>query len=311
MRIALLPFFALICHITMAGTGDVLRCVADIQDALDRRQTGKAYDVTVQIVRPGIPGKSGFIAKDKTGRMSFGVNAAITHKCPTNAGDIVRVQGVTVLDWSIYQIAPPDVRCMGADSRHIEQVGHGTPEAPIEISGTDFYARPDLNNKLVRLQGVIYDVFMDEIDPSFIFFVLVCEGKTIYLAISDKTMSYEIANRLVGATVLAEGIASDTDTGCRTRLGRVLSARSIDSISVISSSSVDPFAASELTSKFMPHTTRPPKIDRRRTSGHVIAVWNNGERILLRNANGDLIRADLRTHSHPGYGEHKIGRAHV
>ena len=304
MRIALLPFFALTCHITMAGTGDVLRCIADIQDALDRRQTGRAYDVTVQIVRPGIPGKDGFIARDATGSMAFGVNPAIKHECPTNIGDIVRVQGETVLDWSIYQIAPPNVRCIGADSRHIEQIGHGTPDAPIEVSGAEFYARPELSNRLVRLQGVIYDVFRDEIDPSYIFFVLVCDGKTVYFVIHDKTMSDEISNRLVGATVLAEGITSDKDTGCRTRLGRILSARSIDSIKVISSSSADPFDAPEMTRNFMPHTTRPPKIDRRRASGHVVAVWNNGERILLRTASGDLVRADLRTHSPPRYGEY-------
>ena len=303
MKIALLPFFALICHITMAGTGDVLRCVADIQKALDRKQPGKTYDVTVQIVRPGVPGKDGFIAKDDTGHMGFGVNPAIKHECPTNAGDIVRVQGETILDRSISQITPPDISRIGADCRRIEKVGHATPEATIDISGTDFY-RPELNNRLVRIKGVVYDVFRDEIDPTFVFFVLVCEGKTVYFVIRDKAMSDEISNRLVGATVLAEGITSDKDTGCRTRLGRILSARSINAIRVISSSSTDQFDAPELTRNFMPHTTRPPKIDRRRASGHVIAVWNNGERILLRTANGDLIRADLKTRPPPRYGEH-------
>ena len=300
----LFTFFVLACHIAMAGTGDVLRCIADIRSALDKELPGISYDVTAQIIYPGIPGKYEFVAKDDTGYLKFGVNPAAKHECPTNAGDIVRIRGVTIPDHSTSQKSPPGFLRIGADCRRIERIGHVAPETPLEVSGMDFYNRPELCYRFLRLKGTIHDLFRDEIDPKFVFLVLVCDEKTIYMAILCETASDDELNCLVGSTVSAEGIAIDNAPGCRTRLGRILNASNMNAVKVIASSSTDPFAVSELAKGFHPHATRPPKIDRCRVSGHVIAVWNNGERILMRTASGDLIRADIKTYPPPRYGEH-------
>ena len=305
MKNRLFPFFALVCHVAMAGTGDVLRCIAEIQDALGRNLADRPYEVTAQIIQPGIPGKYAFTAQDETGAFRFGVNPAITHQCPTNAGDMVRICGKTVsFIPGVSQRAHPSQRSIGADCLQITHISHATPPKPVDVSGKDFYRRTDLRNRLVRIKGTIHDVFRDEIDPKHVFIVLNCDEAPVYVTILGERLPDADMNRLVGLTVAVIGVAVDDTPGCRTRIGRILNASSVDAIKAISSSDGDPFTVPELTRTFIPHTTRPLKIDRRRASGHVIAVWNKGNRILLRTAAGDLIRAELKTHPPPSYGDH-------
>ena len=305
MKSRLFPFFMLACHVAMAGTGDVLRSIAEIQDALDRNLADRPYEVTAQIVQPGIPGKDAFTAQDETGAFRFGVNPAITHQCPTNAGDMVRIYGKTLaLIPGVSQRTHPSQRSIGADCLQITRIGHAPPPKPLDVSGKDFYARTELRNRLVRINGIVHDVFRDEIDPKHVFVILDCGDTIVYIAFPDENLSDDYMNKLVGSTVAAIGVAVDNIPGCRKRLGRILSVRGLDAIGVMSSSDGNPFTVPELSRSFFPHTMRPVVLDRRRISGHVIAVWNNGNRILLRTTAGDLIRAELKTHPPPLYGDH-------
>ena len=305
MKNRLFPFFALVCHVAMAGTGDVMRCIAEIQDALDRNLADRTYEVTAQIVQPGIPGKYEFTAQDGSGALRFGVNRAITHQCPTNAGDIVRICGKTLaVIPGVSQRAHPSQRSIGADCLKITRVGHAPPPKPLDVSGKDFYARTELRNRLVRINGIVHDVFRDEIDPKHVFVILDCGDTIVYIAFPDENLSDDYMNKLVGSTVAAIGVAVDNIPGCRKRLGRILSVRGLDAIGVMSSSDGNPFTVPELSRSFFPHTMRPVVLDRRRISGHVIAVWNKAERILLRTAAGDLVRAELKPQPPPQYGDH-------
>ena len=304
MRTGFIASTLLACHLAVAGTGDVLRCIADIQDALDRHLADVPYDVTGQIIQPGIPGKYAFTANDGTASLVFGVNSAATAQCPTNFGDIVRIIGQTVAVPVSNQTAPPGILHFGADSRRIVRIGHATPPEPIDVTGKDFYGRSDLRNQLVRIKGTVHDTFRDEIDPKFIFLVLTCEGTAVYMAIRDDDRSTRTLDSFIGSTVCATGILRHNNPGCRTRLGRILAASSPDALSVVSSSGADPFAAPELSRSYLPDMSRPQNIERFRAAGHVIAVWNGGERILLRMADGDFVRADLKLRPPPRHGEH-------
>ena len=294
----------LACRICAAGTGDVLRCIADIQRALDSGRADSPYEVTAQVIYPGIPGKYSFTASDATGSLNFGVNPAATSQCPTNAGDIIRICGRTVSVAVSKQKAPPDIRRFGADSTRIERIGHSAPPEPLDVSGTEFYSRAELRNRLVRIRGTVHDTFMDEIDPKFAFLVLTCDATAVYMAVLAESMPKDRMDSLVGSTVSAVGIATDEDPGCRTWLGRILTASSADAISVISSKDVASLSVPELDHSLMPGMARPQNIARRKVTGHVIAVWSGGERMLLRTANGDLVRADLKFRQPPRYGDH-------
>ena len=305
MKARLFTFFALACHIAMAGTGDVLRCIAEIQDALDNKLTDRPYEVTAHVIQPGIPGKYTFTAQDRSGALRFGVNPAITHQCPTNAGDMVHIYGKTLaVIPGKSQRTHPSQLSIGADCLEITRIGYAPPPKPLDVSGKDFYERTDLCNRLVRIVGMIHDVFRDEIDPKHIFVILDCGDSTVYITFLDESLSDDYMNKLVGSTVAAIGVAVDNVPGCRTRLGRILSARDLDAISVMSSSDSNPFTVPELSRTFFPHTMNSVKLDRRRVSGHVIAVWNKGNRILLRTTAGDFIRAELKSHPPPLYGDH-------
>ena len=87
---------SLTSHLAAAGTGDVLRTIADINAAIEKRIAGATYDVTAKLVLPVKPKLLTFHAADETGCTIFGMDPAIRPTIPTNAGDIVRIKGVII-----------------------------------------------------------------------------------------------------------------------------------------------------------------------------------------------------------------------
>ena len=85
-----------LCRLAAAGTGDVLRTIADINAAIEKRIAGATYDVTAKLVLPVKPKLLTFHAADETGCTIFGMDPAIRPTIPTNAGDIVRIKGVII-----------------------------------------------------------------------------------------------------------------------------------------------------------------------------------------------------------------------
>ena len=106
----------LLCRLAAAGTGDVLRTVADINAAIEKQIAGARYDVTAKLIQPVSAKLLSFCATDETGAAQFGLDPAILPSIPTNAGDIVRIEGVLI---------PTQVSKVGLHSHRISLVAHG------------------------------------------------------------------------------------------------------------------------------------------------------------------------------------------
>ena len=284
---------SLTSHLAAAGTGDVLRTIADINAAIEKRIAGATYDVTAKLVLPVKPKLLTFHAADETGCTIFGMDPAIRPTIPTNAGDIVRIKGV---------IIPTLKDKVGLHSQKISLMAHGPPPEAKPIAGQDFYGAK-MRNHLVRLQGIVYDAIRDEFDCQWSFLVLNCDGKIIYAAFLIDESNGDRIDQLIGAKVLIEGIVTDHYYGNRITLERFLCSYGFTSIKVISQDSIAPFEVSEISkAEFPPDSTTPIETRRRRVCGQVIATWKRGERILVKTSSNYLVRVELNSRTSPRVG---------
>ena len=181
----------LVCRLVAAGTGDILQTAAEVNDAVERRAVGAHYDVTAKLVSLSDEKLPLFHATDETGMACFGMDPAIRPSIPTNAGDIVRIEGVVI---------PTSKDKVGLHSVRITLVSHGEPLEALQISGKDFYGRDNMRNRLVRIKGVVYDAMRDEIDYQWSFLVLNSDDTIIYAAISSERLKSDDLDRLIGST---------------------------------------------------------------------------------------------------------------
>ena len=294
MRTHLCLTFVAICHLAAA---DVVRSIAEA-DAAFAKSGGDAvrFDITATITLPGIPGKRAFAAEDSSGCAVFGTNPSITSLCPTNAGDVMRLRGVLV---------PSRLRnhVFEFDTLQIDLVRHGPPPTPRPITGRELAADDDLKLRLVTVRGKVHDVFRDEIDPPWLFFVLDSDGVAVYFAAYSETAVIEDFDRFIGATVSATGVANDS-TGARAVMKRVICAHSLSAIKILAPSTADPFDVPRISEIAAPHDITHFASTRCRAAGHVVAVWDAASSILLAADDGGLMRVDLRNLPAPPYGSH-------
>ena len=283
------------CHVAFAGTGDVLRTIAELNAACSNGVAGLRYDVTAKMLMPPRPHDLEFYALDETGATIFGMDPAILRDCPTNAGDIVSIKGIIV--------QTQRKGLVGLHSEQVALVAHGDPPAPIPASPNDIYGSDRLRFRLVSVQGTVYDAFRDEIDHHWSFIVLNCNGTPIYVAVSGDDVAPEDLERLIGATASVDGIVADNIYGSRITLKRHLSIHGLSSIKVLSPGA-DPFVVPEYSSSPFPLSANAMEVGRRRISGHVIAAWDGGGRVLIRTDSGNIVRADLKSRPPPHYGEY-------
>ena len=253
------------------------------------------FDFTVKVTLPGIPRRHSFVAEDESEARWFGINPAISDSCPTNAGDVLRVRGVAI----------PSVKTTyNFDCRQIELVRHGRPVEAKPVSWEDVYASTNMANRLVQLEGVVFDTFRDEIDPQWSLIVLDCGGGIVYCAICDEAASETALEELIGARVSFVGILRTLPTGNRKMIDRLVYSHGMPYVKVLSAARADPFAAPELSKTVRPRPLSAPRATGwRRATGHVVAVWDGGTRLLLKAGDGRLLRTELRSRPAPSCGE--------
>ena len=293
MRTLTTALLVLFCRLAAAGTGDVLRTVAELNAAVDNRAAGLRYDVTAKLVLPPTRPSLTFYAADETGTAMFGMEPSIINSCPTNEGDVVRITGVIVRTSRKNDV--------GLHSEQVKLVHHGDPPKPTPVSAKRIYDDDTLKTHLVEVSGNVYDAFRDEIDHPWSFVVINSEGTLLYVAVFSANVSAEELDSLVGANVSIRGIVTNHRYGSRITLERYITTHGISSIKV-NSPRRDPFDAPEYTSFPLMRSAPGVMLGRRRIFGHVIAVWDNGKRVLMKSDDGGLVRADMKSSGPPRYG---------
>ena len=283
------------CRLAAAGTGEVLRTVADVNAAIEKRIDGAHYDVTAKLIRPASARYLSFYAADETDAAQFGLDPVILPSIPTNAGDIVRIEGILV---------PVEAGKVGLHSQRISFVANGEPPSVTPVSGKDFYGNAGLKNKLIRMKGIVYDAMRDEIDYPWSYLVVNCDGTIIYAAVLSEEADMNRIDRLIGASVQIEGIVTDQYYSNRITLERYLVLHGFSKIKMISQAFISPFEAPEISkANFPPKSTSPIETGRRRVRGRVIASWKRGEHILIKTSSNALVRVELNAHAAPRFGD--------
>ena len=195
-------------------------------------------------------------------------------------GDILKIRGVILLSTN----GMTSARC-----RQLTFLRHEAPPQPIEM---DFSAFNDgrLDCRKVRAHGKVMEVFVDEIDPQYIYASLDCHGNITYLTFQHSTSIQERLLQLRDAEVTVVGEVSSSISNARRSLGRTIGCRSLDDLTVNTPPPADVFAVPTIPFESSNFAAEILPAGRRRTIGTVIAV-RSGRRVYLREKS-DETRSD-------------------
>ena len=264
----------------LAATGGdgLLRTAAELE-AYRRTadfRSGRRFALTGQITAR--TGGRGLVLTDATGR------AFLSSRPPTmpRPGDLVRAEGECVLSDEGYHFTYVD---------SFERQGFRPPPDPVPATA-DALASGQLDGCRVRTQGKVTDVFVDEIDNRWYYFVVRDTTANLYATIKKDDVSPDFMSRLADATVSLDAVCLSEGAGKRRYLGSHVIVLSQEDIRILRPAPSDPFdvPAVDFGLENAPSLVRG--LGRRKVRGTVIAAWG-GNRVILRTADGRRLRADL------------------
>lgn len=159
----------------------------------------------------------------------------------------------------------------------------------------------------IRAECIVRDAFRDEINPDYIYLVLLWDGEIIYAAFPADDITDETITSFLGAGIIATGTPIPRLYGQREKLGRNLQIQSSTAIVIHRKPATDIFSVPDVTRL---EGTAPSELqhrDRHGFSGIVLAVWKKNNVLLLGKGSAgkdELVIARLATDNVPKYGEH-------
>ena len=174
-------------------------------------------------------------------------------------------------------------------------------EVPIAVAAKQMLDG-QFDDKFVELRGTVLDVFSDDIDSRFRFFILASDGETVYAAIKTNA-SDTVFNSYVGAQVslCGKSVRIRDAYSRRHQLRRNLYLWSLDDIKVLKRAPNSPFDVEELGMTSYMRPSDIPRLGRRKTRGFVLAVWKRNA-FLLESPDGRLSRVELANGEPPPVG---------
>lgn len=271
----MLSHSAILCALFASST--VVTNLIDTQTSrMDLSCTGQAFDVTAPFIARLYHDQSLLLLGNENGVAQF--NDGTTNRAAAyRPGDILQVRGV---------IRRANELAILADCREVRFLSHGPAPRPTPISARDFL-NGTYDRRLCEITGTVKDIFPDELDPMFMFLVVLSEKETIYAPIRHDPTSDRRAYPPVGSEIALVGVPSQTSPRNRRHLGRYFLVHDPSSIRILKPAPDDPFRAPCLQGIL---TLRPQEISRlgrHHVSGRVLCAIRDGS-FLLR-ADPDLI----------------------
>ena len=179
------------------------------------------------------------------------------------------------------------------------------PEPPL-VSAADFLSgKYDMT--AIRAECTVRDAFRDEINPKYVYLVLLWDGEIVYAAFPAADIPDEAILSLVGAGVVVTGTPIPRLYDQREKLGRNLQIPDSHAIVVRRKSAADTFDAPDVTTLDGVPPLELQHLDRHGFSGVVLAVWER-KNVLLRGkgrtGRDELVTVRLASDSAPKYGEY-------
>ncbi len=200
-----------------------------------------------------------------------------------NPGDIIQARGWT------------DFGSNGRIRRNCKRIttlGHKDAPKPHDASLAEL-SDGRFDNRLVRTHCTLRDILVDEIDKGCLFLSLADGNDSLYLVIPHTSESERHYRSMIGAQIEITGICIQALIGSRLWSGRKLCVSDPSAIRLIVPAEDDPFDVPSIRDL---ETLQPSHIARHgrcRAIGTVLAVWQNGERVLIGNHGGMLTELRL------------------
>lgn len=176
-------------------------------------------------------------------------------------------------------------------------------QEPVVISAADMLSgRYDY--QFVRITGMVQDLYHDDSDSLFRFFIIASGNETIFapsMTISESDAQLE---SLIGAEVSVAGTCdfAPAGSGWRHQLRRSLYIWDLKDVTVLKPAPKNPFEVPPLEGLADLRPSELPRVGRRRLSGRVLAVWG-GSKILLEGPDGRLARVEPKSGPPPVPGD--------
>ena len=196
-----------------------------------------------------------------------------------NIGEVVEVEGITADDGKIHALC-----------RNLTKLGRGNLKTPPVVTASDIQSGR-FSRKRIRVEGVVRDAFTDEIDPNM-FFLVIGDATGIHYAMLDTRITdVSSLQAIIGRKIAASGV-SDSCSSPRPGMGHLVSVYSLADIEQLDSGQESPFDA-PLLDRITPFPLdKFSNYGRHRTSGRVIAVWNDNH-LLLERPSASPVRIEL------------------
>lgn len=177
------------------------------------------------------------------------------------------------------------------DSYQVE--GH-QPPPPAELVTPEQVQSGEFANRFVSVQGLVADLFQDDIDSQFLYFVLTRGSGLCYAALPLRLVPDELKRKLLGAEIRLTGVCQSPETFLRPYMGCNIRGLSGDALEIITPASTSQRAAPLLD---VPPYSDPQTIASlgvRRIEGTVVAV-SSDRSFVLKSDIGNLHRITLRS----------------
>ena len=286
---------AIACAPSALAAQGVVRRAAGIQavSPRDAAPPGAPFDIEATIMHPAeLPASRRYpiLVRDASGSAVLqnyieGTNFLI------HAGDRIRATGMAVGErGGIY-----------AHCTNVSLVARGEPPAAVNATVGDLLSER-FDGCLVTVHGEISDVFPDEIDKNFIYFILSDGDKSIYMPTTWKYEERAGAESMIGSIVeVKAALVVGLNTGQRRSLGHMLWIPSPQGIRTIRRSERNQFDVPEIYDTLNMDPDRIFTLGRRRVVGTVLASWQD-DNALLQTDDGYVVRLDIASKGTPSPG---------
>ena len=196
------------------------------------------------------------------------------------AGDSLTASGIAVIS----KDHEPYVRL-----DDFKVLGHGTPPAPLPIRLTETNTRTH-HLMTIRTEGVVIDVFPDEIDLRYM--ILLLKDKDVVLPVSFARDIFGDRKDLVDATIRVTGIYRRTIEGVRKYSWPNITPFTPDDIEIVSPPPKDPFSVPPIEKRLYMTPEEIARMSKRSIVGEVLATWA-GDHAMLRAKDGRIVNLKL------------------
>ena len=249
----------------------VLTNASQVARACRARTLGVPFELRCTVTYPLSNGGSLFAAEDDTDAILLHANQDANSALALAPGDIVDVSGGCDRSLNGHGLA----RC-----KTIRKIGHVRPRAPQDVNAETLKSGA-VDGRMIRIRGIVREVFLDEIDSGFIFLVLCCGRDTVYAACNARRQSLSDFKKLTGADISIVGLCSDNDVGTRGQIGHLVDFKGRKAVEIHELPPDDPFLAPLLSDMKNLEPEQVSITGRRRLVGKVLATWSDSHALLV------------------------------